>query len=263
MLPLLALSPAGYVSTLQGTSWRVKLDIGLERGSWMPRTVEGWGASGGRLLVDAVVDFEAASAAEGEELVGPQEKTRVLTVTSAPAKVVAFDGEREVAFTSGGWCVQRTVFAKPTDEGLLRFWLDCPSGAERNDVSLPPGERIFFSTGVWDSAEALRELADDAAAVEAKLGALEAEERGAAAEDDAWAKIPFVALRRRVLRQEQLQSLRSRRAYHESFPGLGGADRAALMAKGGSLSLKRRSGRGTEYHILGTFRAEPAVDEEA
>ena len=69
-----------------------------------------------------------------------------------------FEGEKAVSFTGGGWCVQRTIGASAESEGLLRFWLDCTSGASKGDVTVDAGERIFFSTGVWDDAEEVRRM---------------------------------------------------------------------------------------------------------
>ena len=260
MLAALCTCSTGYTSTLLGTPWRLKLDVGLEPGSWMPRKIDGWGASGARVLVDAVVEFDAAPAGESEELVGPLDQTRTLTVRGG-GTIVTFEGEQEVTFRSGGWCVQRPLLSKSTEqEGLLRFWIDCPSGCAKNDVSVPPGERLFFSTGVWDDADGVRTLRAKATATAAQLGALESEAEtvpgGASAEsDDLLDRIPvFGPMRRKFLRIEQMATLRRTRAYHESWPGLD-EERVALIADKGSLSLKQERPRG--YIFLGKFGAEP------
>ena len=217
MLVALSTCSTGYTSTLLGTSWRLKLDVGLEPGSWMPKKIDGWGASGARLLVDALVDFEASPAGESEELVGPLDQTRLLTAQGG-SKIVTFEGEQEVSFESGGWCVQRPLLSKPAEqEGLLRFWLDCPSGCAKNDVSVPPGERIFFSTGVWDEADGVQDLRAKASAAAAQLSALESEDEmglePAGATDDLLGKIPVLGpMRRQFLRAERKATLRRRRA---------------------------------------------------
>ncbi|EOD20699.1 hypothetical protein EMIHUDRAFT_241908 [Emiliania huxleyi CCMP1516] len=127
LLPAVA-SGASYTSTLIGTSSRVRLDIGLERGSWMPKNIKGWGGSGARVVVSALVDFEAEPANEAEELVGPRSQTRVLNARGG-GKIVTFDGEQAVDFTSGGWCVQRPLGAQAgSDEG------GSSSGETRSDV---------------------------------------------------------------------------------------------------------------------------------
>lgn len=275
LAPLATLATLGYTSKLLGTSWRIKLSVGLEPGSWMPKTVEGWGASGGRLLVDALVDFDDSPAPESEELVGPQAQTRILTARGG-SKYVTLDGEQEVSFTSGGWCVQRPLFSDASsNEGLLRFWLDCPSGFAKNDVSVPPGERIFFSTGVWDEADGLKQIVADRTKVEEQLEELEAEEQKDADGSGYPSFLPGAAFRRNIRRQEARGFLTQRRRYIESFT-TGLADTtdadadadadAPLMATDGSLSLKRSRGGGflggtaTEYHILGSFAAQRVLD---
>lgn len=266
---IVPIAAASYASTLVGTSWRVTLDIGLERGSWMPRNVEGWGASGARVVVSTLVNFEASGADEGEELVGLQRQTRVLTARDG-GKIVTFEGEQEVRFTSGGWCVQRPLGAQSaSDEGLLRFWLDCPSGCAKGDVSIPQGERIFFSTGVWDDADGLRKLRLDKATVDEKLAKLDDQEEFKDV-GDFFGNFPGFALRRKIARQEELGLLTSRRKYYESFLGLAEPSQVALMAARGSMSLKRQRGTGllgrtlgTEYHILGTFTAQPMAHNKS
>ena len=183
----------------------------------MPKNIKGWGGSGARVVVSALVDFEAELANEAEELVGPRSQTRVLNARGG-GKIVTFDGEQAVDFTSGGWCVQRPLGAQAgSDEGLLRFWLDCPSGCARGDVVVPQGERIFFSTGVWDDADGVQDLRAKASAAAAQLSALESEDEmglePAGATDDLLGKIPVLGpMRQQFLRAEQKATLRRRRA---------------------------------------------------
>ena len=260
MLVVALLGVPSFSSTLLGTTWRLKLDVGLEPGSWMPKIVDGWGSSGARVCVDAKVSFDSAPAAEHEELLGPLEQTRVLTACGG-GKIITFDGEQEVTFESGGWCVQRPLFTTSArHEGLLRFWLDCPSGCAKNDVSVPPGERIFFSTGVWDDAQGIQSLRTAAAVASEQLRALEAEDDLAVPSGDLLSRIPVLGpMRRQVLRSERSATLRSTCAYHSSWPGLNDETRLALIASGGSLSLKRQRPRG--YIYLGKFEAEPLAAE--
>ena len=67
--------PAAALSTLIGSSWRLKMDIGLEPGSYLARS--DWGASGGRLRFNVDVDFEETQATVAEELVGPLAGARI------------------------------------------------------------------------------------------------------------------------------------------------------------------------------------------
>lgn len=270
LLTSLAGTRAFRESLLVGTSWRMKLNIGLEPGSWMPRAVDGWGSSGGRLLVDALVDFEGKSATEGEELVGPAGQTRVLRCRGG-GSVVTERGEEDVHFSSGGWCVQRSFGSPSTSEGLLRFWLDCPTGCAKRDIVVPRNERIFFSTSVWDDAEGVRDLLAQKLSVQEELQALTDRQKEAAKQrserPNGLGGMLQGALdfRRTVSETELRTSLSARSAFFDRYlPGLGqgaGENDAlrAQIAPEGSLSLKRQRGTlfgpRTEYHILGTFRA--------
>ena len=69
VLLVLHTSSAAAMSTLIGSRWQLKLDIGLEPGSYLARS--DWGASGGRLRFNVDVDFEDTPSTVSEELVGP------------------------------------------------------------------------------------------------------------------------------------------------------------------------------------------------
>ena len=107
MLAFAAAVPTG--SLLAGTSWSVSLDVGAERGSWMPPT---WGRSGARCTPTVRVSLE-----EGE---------RVLL--------------RETGY------FDRTKWepegAYELDGGTLRFWLE-HKGIEKDDTVLEPGKLYF------------------------------------------------------------------------------------------------------------------------
>ena len=53
-------------SPLVGTRWNLRLNVGLESGTWMPKRFPGWAESGARLLVDCEVEFSDAACAEAE-----------------------------------------------------------------------------------------------------------------------------------------------------------------------------------------------------
>lgn len=148
----------------------------------MPKRYPGWAESGGRLVVDADIEFTddlLPSNQRGEGLIGPRERTGVVRVnhlgnTNANAKdqepynpstFVSEKGTQTVKFTDGGWCIQRpTADIKNAEGGLVQpggilgFWLDCESGAQRRDVEILPKTRIFFTTGVWDDPAGLQAL---------------------------------------------------------------------------------------------------------
>lgn len=174
---LLSENVGSQYSRLTTTKWRVRLDVGLQPGTWMPKRYPGWAESGARLVVDADIEFTddlLASNKKGEPLVGPKDRTGVLRVNHLgdkdgtsynPSTFVSEKGTQIVTFTDGGWCIQRpTADVKNADGGfvqpggILGFWLDCESGARRRDVEILPKTRIFFTTGVWDDPAGLIQL---------------------------------------------------------------------------------------------------------
>jgi len=132
----------------------------------MPKRFPGWAESGARLPLEVDVEFTPTPSPQRESLVGPKDSTYVLKVCGdGISTFVSKEGQQEVTFTGGGWCIQRPTASiknaagsqvKP--EGLLSFWLDCPSGAKKNDAEVFAGTRIFFTTGVWDDPVSLQAM---------------------------------------------------------------------------------------------------------
>jgi hypothetical protein len=157
-----ALVQAPCSSLIANTQCKLNLDIGLEPGTWMPKRYPGWAESGARLGLTVDVEFSncgMAERGEKESLVGPLEEMFQINVISRESLYVSEKGQESVLFSGGGWCVQRpqgdiynSVGGRVKPEGLLRFWLDCKTGAKRQDVEIRPNTRIFFSTGLWDSS---------------------------------------------------------------------------------------------------------------
>lgn len=155
-------SSSNVVTSLQSplidSQWKLNLDVGLQPGTWMPKRFPGWAESGARLGLDISIQFTDQPSSTVETLVGPKSDTFQLKLCNSSSKFVSEFGEQNVEFSDiGGWCIQRPTgdvrnaagsFVKP--EGLLRFWIDCKSGAKRRDVEIFPDTRIFFTTGVWD-----------------------------------------------------------------------------------------------------------------
>ncbi|VEU40849.1 unnamed protein product [Pseudo-nitzschia multistriata] len=189
---LLSEQVGNQYSRLTSTKWRVRLDVGLQPGTWMPRRYPGWAESGARLVVDADIEFTddlLPRTVPGEPLVGPRDQTGVLRVNHLgkdsgttrrgrdrdsdqkpynPSTFVSEKGTQTVRFTDGGWCIKRPTADVKNAEGgrvqpggILGFWLDCESGATRRDVEILPKTRIFFTTGVWDDPAGLQALEDE------------------------------------------------------------------------------------------------------
>jgi hypothetical protein len=155
--------------------WRVRLDFGLEPGSGMPRRFPEWAASGARLGVRVELSFTSHPLLYDDDddeipdyLQGRTSQTnyknnkdnplipmniyQVLVLPDVPSTFVSERGEETVVFQGGGYSMERsmmiitktttttttstTSMTTPKPRFLLRFWIDCLSGAARKDVVL-------------------------------------------------------------------------------------------------------------------------------
>lgn len=265
-------------SLLANTRWKIRLDVGLQPGTWMPKRHPGWAESGARLVVDTVVEFSSTPSQAREMLVGPKDMTSVLRVSSSSEHESVFvseKGEQRVTFTNGGWCIQRptnniknTAGDEVKPEGLLRFWLDCPTGAARRDAEIFPSTRIFFTTGVWDDPVGLEqqeteykhnldEMNDMLEKTRKKTDSTPQEERG---NENLINKAR--SFQRLVGDAEEFEKLKRRKEeFERSLPPQGASQalNGVQMAPTGSLVVKGNKIPdwlpGSEYLILGTFSA--------
>ena len=105
-----------------------------------------WGKSGARLLLPLQCSFtgdELDLGFPGEEALAGRYCRRL---DCSGGSFVGPGGTVTVACDGGGWWAAPT--GRPGEQSL-RFFLDFPEGAERNDVSIPPG-RVFFSSALLD-----------------------------------------------------------------------------------------------------------------
>ena len=266
---------AGGVSSLQSstslltsTQWTLNLDVGLQPGSWMPKRFPGWAETGARLGLGVQVEFTGILSSKGESLVGPKSETFQLAVTSAPSKLVSERGEETVEFSSGGWCIQRPTGsvrnAKGSavrPEGLLRFWLDCPSGAKRRDVEILPSTRIFFTTGVWDNPATVEAQDLEYRKVLEELDGLKDRAREVRRESESQSMLQNIGTFRQLVGDSrEFDSLKDAKGrYEQELPPVGSSivSNGVRMAPMGSLVIKGNNIPdwlpGSEYLILGTF----------
>lgn len=120
-------SPRGNLNEpLAGSKYVLSLDIGREKGTWMPMT---WGASGERIALDILIEFAEGGAIASADVVTPW---------------------RNIKITGGRWAAQSTSrTAGIGDEKTLRFTL-ITTGLEKGDVSIPPGT-LWFAIPSWGS----------------------------------------------------------------------------------------------------------------
>ena len=259
------------------------LDVGMQQGSWMPKRFPGWAESGARLPLNVNVEFTKQPSTQRESLVGTKDSTYILKVCNNDGNkqftYISERGQEEVTFTDGGWCIQQPTgniknaegtLVKP--EGLLRFWLDCPSGAKKQDAEVFPNTRIFFTTGVCEDATLLKDMQVEYDGVVDKMQSLIDETRGIMQEnneqispDDSSKKNSNIIERLNDFRSmvdssEDFDALASRKEELErASPPLGcaEADNGVKIAPTGSLVIKGNKIPdwlpGSEYLILGTF----------
>jgi len=128
---------------LAGLDVKISLSVGRESGTWMDKE---WAKSGARLLLplqcsftDEVLDLGFP----GEEALAGR-FCQKLECAGGGGSFVGPGGTVSVACDGGGWWSSPT--GRPGEQSL-RFFLDFPEAAARNDVSLPPG-RVFFSSAL-------------------------------------------------------------------------------------------------------------------
>ena len=132
-------------------TWKFTLSIGKQKNTNSDLMPEGWGAGGGRLVlpIDVLVSSDSVPAEHSDPVVGSG--ASVLEASSS-ATFINNKGEQTVRIGNGGW---KLIFpsGKKGRAAKLTFWLDVLDEAERNDVSLSSGERIYGTANVWRDSE--------------------------------------------------------------------------------------------------------------
>eukprot|EP00568_Trieres_chinensis_P018954 CAMPEP_0183318426 /NCGR_PEP_ID=MMETSP0160_2-20130417/60688_1 /TAXON_ID=2839 ORGANISM="Odontella Sinensis, Strain Grunow 1884" /NCGR_SAMPLE_ID=MMETSP0160_2 /ASSEMBLY_ACC=CAM_ASM_000250 /LENGTH=445 /DNA_ID=CAMNT_0025484683 /DNA_START=23 /DNA_END=1357 /DNA_ORIENTATION=+ len=131
---------------LEGTYWKIMLNIGREPGTWMPKD---WGVSGDRLLLQFQVQFRSDQLQEREDFLGGLGGSRVCHVIANDAVFgpSMTQSARHVRFCDGGWRIAQGEGPMGTD--LLRFYVDLEEQVERGDVYCPAG-RVYCTCGYFD-----------------------------------------------------------------------------------------------------------------
>ena len=132
-------------ASLSGVRCGITLSVGREPGTWMDKD---WAASGARLMLPLTLQFtdeDMDLGIPGEQALGGRFCQRV-TCEGGGGSFVGPKGTVDVPVEGGGWTTSRT---SRRGESRIRFFLDFPEGASRNDVDIPKG-RVFFSSACFD-----------------------------------------------------------------------------------------------------------------
>lgn len=133
-------------SLLDGTRWKVMLNIGREPGTWMPKT---WGISGERLLINVEVEFTDEPLYQREEFLNGMVNAKKLEIHHVDLGPTLSEDLRHVQFKdTGGWRVAPGEGPMGTD--VLRFYIEIEEEVRHQggDVYCPKG-RVYCTCGYF------------------------------------------------------------------------------------------------------------------
>jgi len=136
-------------SLLTNTKWKVRLDIGLQPGTWMPKRFPGWAESGARLVVDADIEFTddlLPSNKRSEQLVGPRDRTGIVRVNHLIKDVSAGASTSSRSRSRSGGASSIGINADSDDGGSSNSGL---SYYPSTFVSEKGTQNVLFTKGGW------------------------------------------------------------------------------------------------------------------
>lgn len=250
---------------LEGTSWKLSLDIGREPGTWMPKD---WGVSGERLKLNLELEFTEDQLYDREEFLGGIGDARILHVkgnemTLAPSLT---EGSRQIRVLDGGWRVAKGQGPMGTD--LVRFYIETEELISRKgkDIYLRPG-RIYCNAGYFATnrkgkgykAQIKKELDD--MILRAEELDVEIEQCGPFSLDRFKKNTELFQLKVEMQRKADL--FRSASVAEPSSSILKFSPRGDVgLTREGGVCCKVNKGISLEYHILGRFYISPSVSEK-
>ena len=250
------------------SEWRLQLDIGLEPGSFVSKHFPEWGgATGARLGVPLQVRFTSDRQNSAQipdncklRLIGnspsqPLDVYQLKVSTTFKSTFVSGRGVESVEFTGGGYSMERSSHALgqhqqiPKPRFLLRFWVDCMSGATRNDVVVEPWTRLFGTIPVWDDPLQIAKLQEELAKLKQQQN-----------DPSATAKPSFLSAlfqgRQKQMENDEVSSAYRQEQIERLLPLAGSFVDAAsgvTCAPKGSLVIPH----GDTYLIIGSFSMRP------
>jgi len=239
---------------LDGTTWKLSLDIGREPGTWMPKD---WGISGDRLKLSFDFEFTDEPLYEREEFLGSAGDAKVFSAKDN--KMVLgpsiTEGTQDIKIKSGGWRVSKGK--GPNGSDLLRFYVEIEEQVSRKDgdVYCPAG-RIYCSCGFFNMNRGSNGVK---ASYKKKLDDLIL--RAEALDDEIAAAGFFDKLKKnaemirlKVEMQETAERFRGASVLEPSASLLKFSPSGDVgLTKEGGVVCKVSKGVSIEYHILGRF----------
>jgi hypothetical protein len=260
-----AMTRANQKSPFLDTGWQLRLDIGLEPGSFVSRYLPEWGATGAHLGIPLELRFTShrQNAAQipdncnlrlvGDSPSHPLDVYQLKVSPTFPSTFVSGRGEESVKFSGGGYSMERSSHTvgeqqKPKPRFLLRFWMDCTSGATRNDVVVEPGTRLFGTIPVWDDPVQIAKL-------QVELANIKQQEDPGASDDSSFKNTIFQG-RQKQMENDEVSSAYRQEQIERLLPLPGSFVDAAsgvTCAPKGSLVMPH----GDTYLIIGSFSMRP------
>lgn len=258
------------MALLDDTVWKISLNIGRERGTWMP---EDWGVSGERLLLSLELEFTDNQLFEREDFLGSIGDAKVCKVRNnelilSPSIT---EGRRTIKVKDGGWRVVKGAGPKGTD--LLRFYIetyqDIRRDNEKSDIYCPSG-RIYCSCGYFPTMTTLSSGIKDRC--KRQLDAMIEQETKL--EEEIASMDGFTQAIDKVVKSTKLFRLRVEMAqvvdrYNDA--AVTEPDSSILqfsqdgnvgLTKEGGVCCKVEKGIAMEYHILGKFSLASRAEQK-
>lgn len=237
---------------LDGTRWKVMLNIGRESGTWMPKT---WGVSGERLLINLEVEFTDEPLYEREEFLNGMVNAKKLEIHHVDLGPTLSEDSRQVKFKeTGGWRVAPGEGPMGTD--VLRFYIEIEEEVRHQggDVYCPKG-RVYCTCGYFPIRQPSG-IQDDLRAEQDRLTAryndLNLEMEGAGVFEKIKIGKEMLDIRMDAGKVgDQLNEARVREP-EKSLLRLSRQGDVGLTKEGG-VCCKVAKGLAVEYHILGKF----------
>jgi hypothetical protein len=255
----------------------------------MPDT---WGASGGRLVLTLDVQIVSDRLLLKEEDPMLKQKPFLLKPVSSRATYITNQGQQTCTFAEeGGWKIRfppsegpngGSSSGKKGHASSLRCFLDLKTPIQRNDISLPAPERIYFSAKCWREDEVeraykrLKPIQDAFSMAQRKLDQALAHETGDRRLDGNDLIGTLAGMRdtaQLVLdRDEALRNLEQAKAWYPTMaendlpegPWPGQIEWLSMEPR--FLVVRRPSKNlifgGDEFHVIGTWKAAPILDDE-